>query len=223
MLNIIAQYFGLCNIIDRVWAILKGCAIYCVIFKNLKIYCANGIILCRLLAILRNILSVSLQRSCEVFVSLLNHAYHGWQESRKRIHCWIYWGVLWSSRPVGCEMQRLYKLCQKGGAVRCADRKVPWKISGCWETRSSKKSKFFHNVNMLTLWSSGRDWLFAQCGCMSVLTIAQYIAQSSISPPYGTIFCTNQNIIQWYWPSRGHRQNIVQPTLRNNIECLGAA
>ena len=58
--NIIAQYFGLCSIIDRMWAILKGCAIYCVIFKILKIYCANGIILCPLLGILRNILSVGI-------------------------------------------------------------------------------------------------------------------------------------------------------------------
>ena len=34
-INITAQYFGLCNIIERMQAILKVRAIYCVDFKNI--------------------------------------------------------------------------------------------------------------------------------------------------------------------------------------------
>ena len=40
-----------------------------------------------------------------------------------------------------------------------------------------------------------RFWqgLFAQCGCKSVLAIAQYSAQPSISPPYGTAKMLHNN------------------------------
>ena len=52
------------NKIDRLWIILKGCAIYWVNQKWFDFYCAIWKIMHRLWAALRNIASGSLERSC---------------------------------------------------------------------------------------------------------------------------------------------------------------
>ena len=44
----IAQYIALCNHIAYVGATLKDCAMYFLIVKNLKIYCAIRVTLCSL-------------------------------------------------------------------------------------------------------------------------------------------------------------------------------
>ena len=48
------------------------------------------------------------------------------------------------------------------------------------------------HVHDMTLWQR----LIVQCGCTSVVNVEQYIAQSSLLPSHGTIFCTNQNIVK---------------------------
>ena len=69
-------------------------------------------------------------------------------------------------------------------------------LPALWDVKckdySNRAKKGEQHVDFMKFWQG----VFAQCGCMSVLTIVQYIAQPSILPPYGTIFCTNQNIVQ---------------------------
>ena len=74
-------------------------------------------------------------------------------------------------------------------------------LPALWDVRCKDYSNyhatqftFIQHVDFMKFWQG----LFVQCGCVSLLAIVQYIAQPLISPPYGTIFCPNQNIVQQY-------------------------
>ena len=178
-------------------AILRGCAIYCVIFKKLKIYFPTGIILCRVMTVVRNILLVSLQWSCTVLLCRV----------------FLFLSISGSTKARSLSNKSVFTRTNLrkpfGFMTLNSFNNLSWvyfhlSTNHCLAHLLAFWEPFFFLLYELLphQWSRNTDpsrspcsrhdvlaKLFAQCGCTSVVTIVQYIAQFSIFPSHGTILC----------------------------------